>query len=273
MIGRVVPRALVLLFIAPLSGCGARSELFVGEAPDGGLAVDAGVSDPSDAVSPSVPKAPEGAPSAETWDSSREDVVSSNEAGLDACSPGITACGADACIPNCTDQACGAADGCGATCTRGSCPTGTTCVAGQCSTVPSHAIVLFGGTSFVGDTWEWDGSAWTQHNVPGPSTPRLSCAMATLGAKALLFGGNNPNELGDTWEWDGSGWTRRNVSGPSARSVHAMAMGRKLVDAAERASARTPLPPRDGRKMTPPVCVACRRALEQRDQKLVRSTT
>ena len=29
--------------------------------------------------------------------------------------------------------------------------------------------VLFGGGSYNGDTWEWNGSAWTQRVVSGPS--------------------------------------------------------------------------------------------------------
>ncbi|HEY4015584.1 MAG TPA: kelch repeat-containing protein [Polyangiaceae bacterium] len=100
-------------------------------------------------------------------------------------------------------------------------------------------IVLFGGFSFssntfLGDTWEWDGSTWTQRNASGPS-PRAGHAMATLDGKVVLFGGSMTSSLpadtmleggtfGDTWEWDGSAWTER-ATGPSPgmRSRHAMA--------------------------------------------------
>jgi hypothetical protein len=30
-------------------------------------------------------------------------------------------------------------------------------------------VVLFGGRAGNSDTWEWDGNAWTQRNVTGPS--------------------------------------------------------------------------------------------------------
>jgi hypothetical protein len=88
-------------------------------------------------------------------------------------------------------------------------------------------MMLFGGTtspneisaaSLLGDTWEWDGTGWTQQNVVSPS-PRYGAAAATLqGSKILLFGGANVSGvLGDTWEWDGNIWIQLGVSGPSAR--------------------------------------------------------
>jgi len=92
-----------------------------------------------------------------------------------------------------------------------------------------HRTVLFGGTAFVGgpgpeiqqlaDTWEWDGSSWTQRATTGPSR-RYKHAMAFDSARGrvVLFGGEftggGGNEfMGDTWEWDGNVWTRRALSG------------------------------------------------------------
>jgi N-acetylneuraminic acid mutarotase len=101
------------------------------------------------------------------------------------------------------------------------------CGAGQC--VEASRIVLFGGqleiggSTYLGDTWEWDGTTWTQRSATGPMA-RAFHAMATLSGKVVLFGGastDGPND--DTWEWDGIGWTERKVVGPSARSWHAMA--------------------------------------------------
>jgi hypothetical protein len=92
-------------------------------------------------------------------------------------------------------------------------------------------IVLFGGGNVVnnaanilGDTWEWNGSTWTQVASTGPS-PREGHAMAFDSArgKTVLFGGANGNEYGDTWEWDGSTWALVSTTGPAARLWHGMA--------------------------------------------------
>jgi hypothetical protein len=79
--------------------------------------------------------------------------------------------------------------------------------------------VLFGGFRmsrphiFVyGDTWEWDGLAWTQR-APGTSpSPRYGAGMAYDAARrqVLLFGGTDGSfSLGDTWTWDGTTWTQQ----------------------------------------------------------------
>jgi len=92
-------------------------------------------------------------------------------------------------------------------------------------------IVLFGGSGstgnpqYLGDTWEWNGVAWTQRVVSGPSA-RWGHAMAydVTRRVTVLFGGANiAGVSGETWEWNGTAWTQRAVSGPSARSRHAMA--------------------------------------------------
>src|ERR1700689_4652090 len=75
------------------------------------------------------------------------------------------------------------------------------------------AIVLFGGGSYLADTWEWNGSSWTQKTVANGPKPREQACMAPLGSKELLFGGG----YGDTWEWDGSTWTQVATTGPSVR--------------------------------------------------------
>ncbi|MEK7711127.1 MAG: hypothetical protein AAB341_04445 [Planctomycetota bacterium] len=81
-----------------------------------------------------------------------------------------------------------------------------------------------GVTVLFGDTWEWDGTAWTQRSTTGPS-PRYEYAMAYDGARGVtvLFGGNDDVLKGDTWEWDGTTWTQRSTTGPSPRYQHAMA--------------------------------------------------
>jgi hypothetical protein len=87
-------------------------------------------------------------------------------------------------------------------------------------------VVLFGGYNgaALNDTWEWNGSAWTQRAVTTAPGARDLHAMSALDGKVVLFGGSTGSSpLGDTWEWDGSSWTQRTVPGPSSRVAHAMA--------------------------------------------------
>jgi hypothetical protein len=93
--------------------------------------------------------------------------------------------------------------------------------------------LLFGGARcddgwYVCDeTWQWDGSAWTQRFPAGSPPAREACAMAYDACRGVivLFGGRGPqgNALGDTWEWDGDTWTQWDVAGPAARADHALA--------------------------------------------------
>jgi hypothetical protein len=80
-------------------------------------------------------------------------------------------------------------------------------------------VVLYGGEAGVfpnitvlSDTWEWDGTTWTQRATIGPST-RVHKAMAYDRARgrAVLYGGFNDaqGEIRDVWEWDGAAWTQR----------------------------------------------------------------
>jgi hypothetical protein len=93
---------------------------------------------------------------------------------------------------------------------------------------PTQWVLLFGGAEdtdeqVVGDTWIWNGTSWTQENVPGPS-PRAGAAAGTLNGTIVLFGGGvGGSVLGDTWTWDGSTWTEHDVAGPTARSSASMA--------------------------------------------------
>ncbi|MEB2322151.1 MAG: hypothetical protein OZ921_06535 [Sorangiineae bacterium] len=94
-------------------------------------------------------------------------------------------------------------------------------------------VVLMGGfssapgTGSFDDTWEWDGSSWTNVS-PGPSPPaRSSHAVAydVARERVLLFGGFVSGvALADTWEWDGAAWTQASpASSPPARGHLALA--------------------------------------------------
>jgi N-acetylneuraminic acid mutarotase len=105
-------------------------------------------------------------------------------------------------------------------------------------------VLLFGGAtssdaslnfSMLTDTWEWDGSNWTEKSSSTSPPGRFYHAMTTLGDKILLFGGAisslNVSMLTDTWEWDGSTWSQKSPSAsPSARSALAMTtLGNKVL--------------------------------------------
>ncbi|MBI5765400.1 MAG: hypothetical protein HZA51_17970 [Planctomycetes bacterium] len=96
-----------------------------------------------------------------------------------------------------------------------------------------NRVVLFGGANpgvnppYFDDTWEWDGSVWTQI-MPiglGPTAryaQRMSFDVRT--SRVIMFGGFDGSFLGDTWEWDGSTWTKRSTIGPTPRGVSGMAL-------------------------------------------------
>ena len=90
-------------------------------------------------------------------------------------------------------------------------------------------VVLFGGFgpatpgattySYLGDTWVWDGGAWTQVADTGPD-PRLIHGMVYDDSRqrVVLFGGfGSTPPFGDTWEWDGTEWTQVADIGPTGR--------------------------------------------------------
>jgi N-acetylneuraminic acid mutarotase len=83
--------------------------------------------------------------------------------------------------------------------------------------------VMFGGynaaspTGAFNDTWEWDGSVWTQR-FPANSPPARDLASMTYDPNRgliVLFGG--APGLNDEWTWDGTNWTQQTATRPSAR--------------------------------------------------------
>jgi hypothetical protein len=98
--------------------------------------------------------------------------------------------------------------------------------AAMCYDSDRHVTVLFGGSTFpnsppsasgfFGDTWEFDGTNWTQRlpaNSPGPRT-FANLAYDSWRHRSVLFGGIRLNRSAqtqteftpETWEWDGSNW-------------------------------------------------------------------
>ena len=90
-------------------------------------------------------------------------------------------------------------------------------------------ILFFGGArergTFLNDTWTWDGSTWTQHQVPAPPHRGFSAAtFHTDRGTVLLHGGrgNGRTTLSDTWEWDGNTWKEIASTGPYQSDHHQM---------------------------------------------------
>jgi Galactose oxidase, central domain len=92
-------------------------------------------------------------------------------------------------------------------------------------------MVVFGGGVFIdnaiifslGDTWLWNGSAWSQSFPANNPVARYEAASAYDSGhqQTVLFGGVNSNGyLGDTWLWDGQNWTPQSpaTGSPSPRS-------------------------------------------------------
>ncbi len=101
-----------------------------------------------------------------------------------------------------------------------------------------EVVVLFGGQTGTtepyapyGDTWEWDGTTWTER-TPATSPPARSGHGLVWDPRrqvVVLHGGRNGwgtqgPYLDDTWEWDGTTWTERTQSAPSAAGDFALAM-------------------------------------------------
>ncbi|MBK9386119.1 MAG: hypothetical protein IPN34_15005 [Planctomycetes bacterium] len=101
-------------------------------------------------------------------------------------------------------------------------------------------LVLHGGlqigTPDFAQTWEFDGTAWTQRSDGGPQG-RHYHVMAYDASRgvSVLFGGRSDASgayFADVWEWDGSQWREFfGVRGPAARYEASMAydVGRQRV--------------------------------------------
>jgi hypothetical protein len=88
----------------------------------------------------------------------------------------------------------------------------------------------FNGVGFSGDTWRWDGSAWTDVSSANSPSPRSNTDMVFDSARSrvVLFGGffNDGSQVyyGDTWAWDGAIWTELSpAASPPANSGHRLA--------------------------------------------------
>ena len=91
--------------------------------------------------------------------------------------------------------------------------------------VARQRAVLFGGqtSSFVIDTWEWDGVVWAERFPPRSPFTVLGVAMAYDAARqrTVLFGGQTASSVGETWEWNGISWIQRTRLGDPGNRIDA----------------------------------------------------
>ncbi|NOT07746.1 MAG: hypothetical protein HOP28_05995, partial [Gemmatimonadales bacterium] len=90
-------------------------------------------------------------------------------------------------------------------------------------------VVVYGGLSLLApdapsfdDTWEWDGTRWTQVRIPGLGTPRDHTAMVydPVRRAVVLHGGGMEAASAETWTYDGATWARLTDAGPRRRIEH-----------------------------------------------------
>ncbi len=75
-----------------------------------------------------------------------------------------------------------------------------------------------GGTVYYGDTWIWDGDAWTEGPAAGPPSRAFApIAADPASGGVMVLGGlaGTPNHpvLGDQWLFDGQSWTQIDPAG------------------------------------------------------------
>lgn len=100
-------------------------------------------------------------------------------------------------------------------------------------------VILFGGLRgnlLTDETWQWDGTSWTNLHPKRRPPARERHGMAGVQGRVVLFGGRTAAEtLEDTWEFDGSDWVQRfpplHPTGTGSRNgAFAMAgVGNKVV--------------------------------------------
>lgn len=88
--------------------------------------------------------------------------------------------------------------------------------------------VIYGGLAEhipLSTTWEWDGAAWEEIELPGPG-PLSEHAMAydPVRKRILLYGGlGGARSCERTWEYDGKRWDELFIDGARCRWRHTMA--------------------------------------------------
>lgn len=86
-------------------------------------------------------------------------------------------------------------------------------------------LVLYGGVIrsggqdiYMGDTWIWNGSSWSQRATTGPGGRAFhGMAYDEARQRVVVHGGWVGSRATSTWTWDGATWTEHAVPGPGER--------------------------------------------------------
>lgn len=90
--------------------------------------------------------------------------------------------------------------------------------------------MLFGGEdgNERADTWEWDGTTWTNRSAAISPPPRFEHAMVYDQRRraVVMFGGTADTlVLGDTWTWNGTAWVKLSpITSPPGRRAMTMSV-------------------------------------------------
>ena len=88
--------------------------------------------------------------------------------------------------------------------------------------VGRERVVMFGGRSIPGsvlltDTWEWDGTTWSDVTPATPSPTSEACSLAYDAAQArslMTCWTYDVSYHGETWSWDGVAWSPHVAANP-----------------------------------------------------------
>ncbi len=97
--------------------------------------------------------------------------------------------------------------------------------------LPGSVVLLNWGyppdPASAGNLWQWSAGAWGSIPLPPAPTASADAAMAPIGDKVVIFGGETDGTAtfsNETWEWDGTSFNQRIPAlSPPARSMAAMA--------------------------------------------------
>ncbi|HRZ78924.1 MAG TPA: C-type lectin domain-containing protein, partial [bacterium] len=94
-----------------------------------------------------------------------------------------------------------------------------------------NVTVLYGGRGFLGDTWEWNGTSWTERTITdpegdgNPANSMVSPEMAyhSESGSVLLFGGDLETDTFVIWKYDGTSYKLISSTRETLRKYHSSA--------------------------------------------------
>jgi hypothetical protein len=84
-----------------------------------------------------------------------------------------------------------------------------------------NRVVMFGGvagSSFLTDTWEWNGTSWTQTQSGPPGRKGSALYFNPDLGQMNLYGNSTQTTREDLWEYGSTGWTQRSIDLPPTQN-------------------------------------------------------